>query len=59
MIVLNDNHGNLDRLFERVEFMGESQPNPYALENEVPIYLCRGPRFGTLADVWPKLKRWR
>ena len=59
LIVLDDRPEILDRLFEHVEYIGNSQPNPYALEREIPIYICRGSKFGTLADLWPKVKRWR
>ena len=59
MIVLDDNREQLSRFFQKVEYVGDSTPNPYALESQLPIFICRGPRFGTLADVWPKMKRWR
>ncbi len=59
LIVLDDNGETLERLFDHVEYLGNSAPNPYALEREVSVYICRGAKFGTLADLWPKLKRWR
>jgi len=59
MIVLDDNREQLSRFFQKIEYVGDSTPNPYALESQLPIFICRGPRFGTLADVWPKMKRWR
>lgn len=59
LIVLDDNGETLERLFDHVEYLGNSAPNPYALAREVSVYICRGAKFGTLADLWPKLKRWR
>lgn len=58
LIVLDDERENLDRLFEHVEYLGDSAPNPYALENHLSVYICRGSKFGSLAELWPKLKRW-
>jgi hypothetical protein len=59
MIVLDDRKETLDRLFEHVEYMGSSVDNPYALEREIPVFLCRGPKFGFLTQLWPQLKKWR
>jgi hypothetical protein len=58
MIVLDDRKETLDRLFEQVEDVGSSD-NPYALERHIPVFLCRGAKFGTLTQLWPNLKRWR
>jgi len=59
LIVLDDHQEVLEKLFERVEFMGNSADNPYALEREVGVFLCHGLKFGSLADFWPQLKKWR
>jgi 4-amino-4-deoxy-L-arabinose transferase-like glycosyltransferase len=59
LIVLNDRKETLDGLFEHVEYMGKSADNPYALEREIPVFLCRGAKFGSLAQLWPQLKKWR
>lgn len=59
LIVLDDTRERLEELFEHVEYVGTSSDNPFALEKEIPVFICRGAKFGTLADVWPKLKRWR
>jgi len=58
MIVLDDRKEVLDKLFEHVEYAGSSD-NPYALEHNIPVFLCKGAKFGTLAELWPKLKKWR
>jgi hypothetical protein len=58
MIVLDDRQEVLDKLFEHVEYVGSSD-NPYALERNIPVFLCRGAKFGSLAQLWPKLKKWR
>ena len=59
MIVLDDSRQKLETLFQSVEYVGTSTDNTYALEREVPVYICRGSKFGSLADLWPKLKNWR
>jgi hypothetical protein len=59
LIVLDDEREVLERYFEHVEYLGNSPHNPYALENDISVYICRGAKFGTLADLWPKLKRWQ
>jgi 4-amino-4-deoxy-L-arabinose transferase-like glycosyltransferase len=58
LIVLGDRPERLHQLFENVEYVGASQ-NPYALESHIPVYICRGAKFGLLAEIWPKLKVWR
>jgi hypothetical protein len=58
MIVLDDDRDDLEQLFEHVELVGTSD-NPYALERNVTVWLCKGSKFGTLTQLWPKLKRWR
>ena len=59
LIVLDDRRGRLEQLFNQVEFVGTSAANPYALEQQIDVYICRGAKFGTLTQVWPQLKRWR
>jgi dolichyl-phosphate-mannose-protein mannosyltransferase len=59
MIILDDSRENLERLFAHVEYVGQSADNPYALEKQIDVYICRGAKFGTLAQLWPRLKRWR
>jgi 4-amino-4-deoxy-L-arabinose transferase-like glycosyltransferase len=59
LIVLDDSREVLDGLFEDVEYVGKSADNPYALEREIPVFICRGAKFGSLAELWPRLKKWR
>jgi hypothetical protein len=59
MIVLDDRREVLEQLWEHVEHVGTSADNPYALEKQIDVFLCKGAKFGTLAQLWPKLKRWR
>jgi 4-amino-4-deoxy-L-arabinose transferase-like glycosyltransferase len=59
LVVLDDYRERLEELFEHVEYVGTSADNPYALERQIPVYICRGAKFGTLEKVWPQLKRWR
>ena len=57
MIVTGDRESRLRELFDSVERVGESN-SPYALENRIPVYLCRGAKFGSLEKAWPELKLW-
>ncbi len=59
LIVLDDRKEKLQQLFENVEFVGRSADNPHALEREVPVFICRGARFGSLEQLWPRIKKWR
>jgi len=59
MIVLDDRREVLERLWEHVEYVGTSADNPYALEKQIDVFLCKDAKFGTLTQLWPKLKRWR
>lgn len=59
MIVLDDRREVLLRFWELVEYVGTSADNSYALEKEIPVFICRRAKFGTLAAVWPRLKKWR
>jgi hypothetical protein len=59
MIVLGERKEVLETYFDSVQFVGISADNPYALETEIGVDICRGPKFGTLAQLWPGLKKWR
>jgi 4-amino-4-deoxy-L-arabinose transferase-like glycosyltransferase len=59
MIVLDDSRQRLEELWQSVEYVGTSADNPYALEKEIPVYICRGAKFSTMAGLWPQIKRWR
>jgi hypothetical protein len=59
LIVLDDTRGDLEKYFEQVELVGTSPDNPYALERELPVYICHRSKVGTLSQVWPHLKKWR
>jgi hypothetical protein len=59
MVVLDDSRQTLESLFQHVEYVGTSAANPYALEQQIPVYICRGKRFESLVALWPKIKRWR
>jgi asparagine N-glycosylation enzyme membrane subunit Stt3 len=58
LIVLGDRRERLEQLFDHVEFVGTSADNPWALETGIGVFICRGPKFGTLAQLWPQLKHW-
>lgn len=58
LLVLADRPERLHQLFENVEYSGRSD-NPHALERHIPLYLCKGAKFGSLSQVWPQLKAWR
>jgi hypothetical protein len=59
MIVLDDDRDTLERLWAHVDYVGTSADNRYALEKQIPVFICKGSKFGTLTQLWPKLKRWR
>jgi 4-amino-4-deoxy-L-arabinose transferase-like glycosyltransferase len=59
LIVLDDQRERLEELFEHVQYVGTSSDNRYALERQIPVYICRGAKFGSLERVWPQLKKWR
>ena len=59
MIVLDDSRENLERLWQNVEFVGTSAPNPFALEQQIDVFICTGKKFDSWAGLWPRLKRWR
>ena len=59
MIVLDDTRKRLEELWDHVEYVGTSADNPYALEKQIDVFICRGPKFGKLAQLWPHIKRWR
>lgn len=58
MIVLDDDRETLDQIFEHVELVGTSD-NPYALERNISVWICKGSKFGKLDQLWPRLKKWR
>ncbi|MGZ4815213.1 MAG: ArnT family glycosyltransferase [Terriglobales bacterium] len=58
MIVLDDRRERLQELFDRVEYITTSAPHPYALEQQLPVYICHGAKFGSLQELWPKIKKW-
>ncbi len=59
MVVLDDRPDRLGQFFQHVQYVGTSADNPYALEKRIDVFICRGSKFGTLAQVWPQLKKWR
>ena len=59
LIILDDTRAKLETLFDHVDYVGDSAPNAYAFEQQIPFFICRGPKFGSLNDLWPKLKHWR
>ncbi len=59
MIVLDDSRKRLEELWDHVEYVGTSAASPYALEQQIDVYICRGSKFGTMTQLWPQLKRWR
>ncbi|HEV2398710.1 MAG TPA: glycosyltransferase family 39 protein [Candidatus Sulfotelmatobacter sp.] len=59
MIVLDDRKEVLERYWNEVEYVGTSAPNEWALEQQIPVFICKGKKFDSWAGVWPHLKRWR
>ena len=59
MIVLDDRKEVLERYWNQIEFVGRSAPSEWALEQQIPVFICIGKKFDSWATVWPHLKRWR
>lgn len=59
MIVLGDRRERLEELFQQVDYVGTSADNPWALESQISVNICRGAKFGSLSQLWPQLKHWR
>jgi hypothetical protein len=59
MIVLDDHKEVLEKYWSQVENVGRSADNPYAFEKQIPVFICKGKTFDSLAKIWPKLKHWR
>jgi len=59
MIVLDDRKEVLERYWNNVEYVGTSAPNEWALEQQIPVFICKGKKFDSWVGVWPHLKRWR
>ena len=59
LVVLDDRREVLQEMFEKVEYVGRSVDNPYALERQIPVFICKGAKFGTLTQLWPQFKKWR
>jgi hypothetical protein len=58
MIVMGDDYHTLSQKFESVEKVG-TVLHPLSMPYQhFDVYLCRRPKFGTLPQVWPKLKNW-
>ena len=59
MIVLDDRKEVLQQYWDDVEFVGRSADNRWALEKDIPVFICRGKKFSSWAEIWPHVKRWR
>lgn len=58
MIILDDTPERLGRLFESVEKVGTVY-HPLSMPYQhFDVYLCKRPKFGTLEQLWPKIKNW-
>ncbi len=58
MIVLDDRKEVLERYWTNVEYVGTSASNEWALEQQIPVFICKGKKIESWAGVWPRLKRW-
>ena len=58
MIVMGDNQERLQELFGDVKFAGRVE-HPLSMPYQhFDVFVCRNSKFGTLAQVWPQVKRW-
>jgi len=57
IIVENTTKANLQKHFKSVKLMARTE-NKYCMpyEDHLPIWLCKGAKFGTLKELWPTLK---
>jgi hypothetical protein len=58
VLAIGDRLNRLEQLFEHVRLAALSDTR-FAEEREITIYLCSGPKFDSLARLWPSLKYWR
>ncbi len=59
MIVLDDRQDALEKYWGDVQRVATSAPNPWALEADIPVYICRHKKFASFTELWPTLKHWR
>jgi len=59
MIVLDDRQEVLERYWQQVTLVIILANNPYAGEQNIPVFLCKVKKFESWAKLWPHLKRWR
>lgn len=59
MIVLDDRKEVLEQYWQNVNYVGTSAANPWALEQQIPVYICTRKKFDSWAAFWPKVKKWR
>ncbi len=59
MIVLDDRREKLEQLWQHVDYVGTSAASPYALEQQIAVFICRGKKFDSWTGLWPHVKRWR
>jgi len=59
MIVVGDRKEVLEGRWKEVEFVGTSAPNQWALNQQVPVFICKGKKFDSMVGLWPSLKHWR
>ena len=59
VIALGASKEKLEELWSDVDLLTTSAPSEWALEQEVPVYVCLGKKFASLSDIWPSVKRWR
>ena len=58
MIILDETPERLGELFASVEKVGTVY-HPLSMPYQhFGVYLCKRPKFGTLQELWPKIKRW-
>jgi 4-amino-4-deoxy-L-arabinose transferase-like glycosyltransferase len=58
MIVLDDRKEVLQKYWENVELVATSSANEWALETDIPVFICTTKKFSSWAEVWPSLKHW-
>src|SRR5215469_18351577 len=60
LIVLDDTPEKLHRVFNSVEYVGNSADNPYALEKDIAVFICKDPKKPNWTQTdWWRVKKWR
>lgn len=59
LVIIGSDYAANSGYFASMVLAGETNsPHAIPYENHLPIWIAHGPKFGTLQQVWPQLKKW-